>query len=155
MEDRIARLDHVSVDLLLYAQQQQWTTEGEMFSTNNLLQTLTDTYSVDAYILSNPSATAIITALLQGAAVLLPYDAARNHEPCCLGGEASHWAVLVGVLAPVSALRTDTGDGTRIILSHETPSTWTLAADAGIRHQLPKYAASCMMLAQTPKSWCL
>eukprot|EP00045_Choanoeca_perplexa_P007255 m.64343 g.64343 ORF g.64343 m.64343 type:complete len:282 (+) comp13998_c0_seq1:75-920(+) len=108
------QVDPESRDLLLYAQQKHWTSEGEMFSSSALLTTLLDTYTADAKLVHNPTAIIVTEALAQGAAVLLPYDAAPNHEPCQEHGEASHWAVLVGLLVPPLALRTDTGDGTRI-----------------------------------------
>ena len=37
------------------------------------------------------------------AALLVPYDCDRNHEPCDRGGVSAHWALIAGFLLPVES----------------------------------------------------
>eukprot|EP00730_Choanoeca_flexa_P007298 TRINITY_DN12308_c2_g8_i4.p1 TRINITY_DN12308_c2_g8~~TRINITY_DN12308_c2_g8_i4.p1 ORF type:complete len:293 (+),score=45.14 TRINITY_DN12308_c2_g8_i4:149-1027(+) len=103
MESRLARLDIDSADLLKYAIDQRLSTEGEMFSSSVLAKLITDTFDCSTQLLHAVDAAAIVTALLAGHPVLIPYDAAPNHEPCLDNGESSHWAVLLGAIVPTPA----------------------------------------------------
>ena len=41
----------------------------------------------------------LISALQQGALVLIPYDSDFNHSPCLKKGHKAHWALLVGFIS--------------------------------------------------------
>lgn len=84
--------------LLAFGREQGYTKQGEMFSAANLLQIaqqklnctgeLLRTDSIDCHIL--------LKVITEGGAVLVPYDADKDHTPCLAKGHEAHWCVLVG-----------------------------------------------------------
>ncbi|XP_039986101.1 UPF0692 protein C19orf54 homolog [Xiphias gladius] len=79
-----------------------YTTQGEMFSANNMALLAEEVCGCKAELLSGGlsgnNAAAIITHLWGRQPVLIPYDEDYNHEPCQRSGHRAHWAVASGVL---------------------------------------------------------
>ncbi|XP_031567272.1 UPF0692 protein C19orf54 homolog [Actinia tenebrosa] len=80
-----------------------FTSEGEMFSARNLATLAHKFYDLKTLVTENSfdDIQRIIDHLLRGNPLLVPYDAAPNHEPCLLKGRKSHWALLTGFLCAV------------------------------------------------------
>ncbi len=82
-----------------FAKQQGFTKRGEMFSTQYMQHVLKEHLKLRAEILQIQSLNEIklIELLLSSSqAILVPYDADKNHTPCLAGGHKAHWCVLVG-----------------------------------------------------------
>ncbi|KAF1394097.1 hypothetical protein PFLUV_G00022960 [Perca fluviatilis] len=79
-----------------------YTTQGEMFSVDNMALLAEEVCGCKAELLSGGlsgnNAAAIIAHLWGRQPVLIPYDEDYNHEPCQRSGHRAHWAVGSGVL---------------------------------------------------------
>lgn len=89
-------------NILSYAKQEGLTKQGEMFSAHTMNKIVTDHLHWQAKVLDIASEEwsleeMLIDILLGQTAVLVPYDADRNHSPCLAGGHRAHWCLLVGV----------------------------------------------------------
>ena len=82
---------------------------GELFSAEWMLQLATESIKFHhcsgkvcraEELLGSPLA--LIDSLLSGRALLVPYDADKDHTPCLRGGRKSHWCLLVGFAITLS-----------------------------------------------------
>ncbi|XP_053613718.1 actin maturation protease [Plodia interpunctella] len=98
--------DEITPDKLLnIAKTEGYTNNGEMFSCKNMMK-LTEKILYLAeisnvkYNLKNSGLCSkeIIEKLLEGAVLLVPYDADFNHSPCLKKGHTAHWALVCGVI---------------------------------------------------------
>lgn len=85
--------------VLEYAKQAGFTKQGEMFSVEYMQEIAEHHLSMSAKIINLESL--IQQSLLEllvseNNAVLIPYDADKNHTPCQAKGHKAHWCVLVG-----------------------------------------------------------
>ncbi|KIH64790.1 hypothetical protein ANCDUO_04896 [Ancylostoma duodenale] len=55
-------------------------------------------FPVEAEVLELPSSNKLVSLMMSGCAVMVPYDCDKNHEPALRNGHGAHWAVLVGFL---------------------------------------------------------
>ena len=84
--------------LLNFAKESGFSKQGEMFSVDYMLQIAkhhmdccgrsTHVHSLDPNM--------VILSILQREAILVPYDADKNHSPCLAKGHKAHWCILVG-----------------------------------------------------------
>ncbi|XP_052128819.1 UPF0692 protein C19orf54 homolog isoform X1 [Frankliniella occidentalis] len=92
----------VSVQALLNeAQSRGFSYQGEMFSVDDMASlALAVLPEVSVKIIAGlqDNRDAVVHSLAQGAILLVPYDADRNHEPCCRKGHKAHWAAVCGAL---------------------------------------------------------
>ena len=87
--------------LLDFARENGFSKQGEMFSIDYMLQIAeqhmdccgrsTHTHSLDV--------NTVMLSILQREAILVPYDADKNHSPCLAKGHKAHWCILVGFAA--------------------------------------------------------
>ena len=85
-------------NLLAMARSKGYSHQGEMYSTENLGQLAMEFYGLGCQVISDgfEDHHFIISELLKGSAVLVPYDADKNHKPCLENGHKAHWALLTG-----------------------------------------------------------
>ena len=85
-------------DLLCLAQKKGFTQHGDMFSAEDLAELSQLFYGLKSSVISNGLVDVehVLSNLSEGNPVLVPYDAAKNHEPCVAQGHRAHWAVLTG-----------------------------------------------------------
>ena len=85
-------------NLLAMARSKGYSYQGEMYSTENLGQLAGEFYGLGCRVISYgfEDRHFIISELLKGSAVLVPYDADKNHKPCLENGHKAHWALLTG-----------------------------------------------------------
>lgn len=86
--------------LLSMARSKGYSCQGEMYSTENLGRLAREFYGLGCQVISYgfEDHHLIVSELLKGSAVLVPYDADKNHKPCLENGNKAHWALLTGVL---------------------------------------------------------
>ena len=87
--------------LLDFAKESGFSKQGEMFSVEYMLQVAkhhmdccgrsTHIHSLDPNM--------VMLSILQREAMLVPYDADKNHSPCLAKGHKAHWCILVGFAA--------------------------------------------------------
>lgn len=96
-----------AADLLAKAQSKNFSNNGEMFSTSNLLELLQDVNTglyhnervFNSQLWSGALDCCEIKCTLRNKSLLLvPYDADVNHAPTALQGHKAHWAIVVGYL---------------------------------------------------------
>lgn len=92
-------------DLKLEAVAKGFTNNGEMFSVNNLSKLLTQSLeklNMQNYYTEVKTGSltdkAVISFLVDGGMILVPYDADANHSPCLKNGHKAHWALIVGII---------------------------------------------------------
>lgn len=92
------QLEQETGDLLCLAQKNGFTKQGEMFSAENLAELSTMSYGLHTLVAENgfEDHRLVLSHLAKRSPVLVPYDAAKNHEPCMAQGHRAHWAVLTG-----------------------------------------------------------
>lgn len=85
-------------NLLDMARSKGYSHQGEMYSTENLGQLAKEFYGLGCQVISYgfEDHHFIMSELLKGSAVLVPYDADKNHKPCLENGHKAHWALLTG-----------------------------------------------------------
>jgi len=89
--------------ILEYAVQNGLSRHGEMFSTSAMEQIIENHLLLKAQVVMvqshNYSALRdLIVQVVSGQkAVLVPYDADKDHRPCLARGHSAHWCLLVGV----------------------------------------------------------
>ena len=84
--------------LLTLARSRGFTCQGELYSAENIAQIAKESYKCNTNVVNHGFADIkmVILELLRGSAVLVPYDADRNHAPCMDNGHKAHWALLTG-----------------------------------------------------------
>ncbi|KAL9952406.1 hypothetical protein ACROYT_G039656 [Oculina patagonica] len=87
-------------NLLTMARSKGFSLQGEMYSAENLAQLAKEFFGLECQVISDGFADHpfVISELLKGSAVLVPYDADKNHKPCLEKGHKAHWALLTGFL---------------------------------------------------------
>ncbi len=87
-------------NLLTMARSKGFSLQGEMYSAENLAQLAQEFFGLGCRVISDGFVDRhfVISELLKGSAVLVPYDADRNHKPCLEKGQKAHWALLTGQL---------------------------------------------------------
>jgi len=83
-------------ELLQLAINMKITKQGEMFSAENMSLLVGKKFKRKCKVVTFDKRT-VISNLLDGKPILVPYDADSNYSPCCKTGHRSHWAVLTGV----------------------------------------------------------
>ena len=89
--------------MLVYAKEKGLSKQGEMFSVEYMSTITVNKLQLNARVIDTTNsqefnAVEILFQVLLGQeAVLVPYDADRNHSPCSARGHKAHWCVLVGV----------------------------------------------------------
>lgn len=91
--------------LLKLAQLRGFSHQGEMYSAENLAKLGKEFFGLECYVISNgfEDSNFVISEVLSGSAVLVPYDADKNHEPCMENGHRAHWALVTGFLCELQA----------------------------------------------------
>lgn len=89
--------------LLKMAQLKGFSCQGEMYSAENLAKLAKEFYGLECLVTSDGfrDDNFVISEVLKGSAVLVPYDADKNHEPCQENGHRAHWALVTGQLNSV------------------------------------------------------
>ncbi|KAJ2953074.1 hypothetical protein O0L34_g635 [Tuta absoluta] len=92
-------------EILSISKQEGYTSNGEMLSCKNMLKladkvlNLAEIQNVKFDLKTGGLFDdGIIKKLLNGACLLVPYDADCNHSPCLKQGHTAHWALVCGVL---------------------------------------------------------
>lgn len=87
--------------LLHEAQVKGYSYQGEMFSVDDMASLAKAMIpNITTQIITGllDKRDAVIHSLARGAILLVPYDADRNHQPCCRKGHKAHWAAVCGAL---------------------------------------------------------
>ena len=94
--------------LLKMAQSKRFSCQGEMYSAENLAKLAKEFYGVECLVKSDgfEDDNFVISEVLKGHAVLVPYDADKNHEPCLENGHRAHWTLITGQLIVVAMTAT-------------------------------------------------
>lgn len=84
--------------LLARAKDMGYSKQGEMFSAQNLLDLSHRELNCTGTVLQTNSVDVrdLLMALTEGKAIVVPYDADKDHSPCLAGGTKAHWCTLVG-----------------------------------------------------------
>ncbi|KAJ1529232.1 hypothetical protein ONE63_006035 [Megalurothrips usitatus] len=88
-------------DLLREAQTRGYSYQGEMFSVDDMASlALAFLPNVSVQVIEGlvENRDTVVHSLARGAVLLIPYDADRNHEPCCRRGHKAHWAAVCGAI---------------------------------------------------------
>lgn len=87
-------------NLLIMARSKGFSLQGEMYSAENLAQLAKEFYRLECQVVHDGFVDHlfVISELLKGSAVLVPYDADKNNKPCLEKGHKAHWALLTGQL---------------------------------------------------------
>lgn len=92
-------------ELLSIAKLEGYSNNGEMFSCEQMVRLAEKAHSLAE--IDNVKctlkqgglfSTEIVKILLNGAVLLVPYDADFNHSPCLRNGHTAHWALVCGVI---------------------------------------------------------
>ena len=85
------RTDAEALAMLQLVRERGYSKQGEMFDAEQLAQTVAAAYSCVAEVEEHWTVAGAVLHLLAGRVLLVPYDAAPNHEPClqgaCVGGK--------------------------------------------------------------------
>lgn len=89
-------------NILEYAVRKGLSKQGEMFSAHSLGEVIVNHLLLRAQVINMVSHTLLLPDLLVDvilghSAVLVPYDADKDHSPCLSQGHRAHWCLLVGV----------------------------------------------------------
>lgn len=101
LKSDFARHEEQELDnLLKLAQLRGFSEHGEMYSAENLAELAKEFYGHKCIVLNGGlnDGNFIVSEITGGSAVLVPYDADKNHEPCQQNGHRAHWALVTGVL---------------------------------------------------------
>lgn len=80
------RTDGEALALLEYVRQNGFSKQGEMFDASQLAEAMGASYPCSVHVEKDWTPAGAIHHLLAGRLLLVPYDAAPNHEPCLQGG---------------------------------------------------------------------
>lgn len=88
-------------NILEYARQNGLSRQGEIFSASSMEKIAVDHLQLQAQVVTVESHEALLGLVVQtissDKAVLVPYDADKDHTPCLAQGHSAHWCVLVGL----------------------------------------------------------
>ncbi|GJQ76233.1 hypothetical protein Trydic_g1972 [Trypoxylus dichotomus] len=104
-------------ELLKVAKQRGYTSNGEMFSADNLCKLANDFTTYTAFVYN------------------VPYDADKNHSPCLKNGHKAHWAAISGVI--------ETEEDMYVLAKHgksKNLAIWTLKILADSNSQLNEFS---------------
>lgn len=118
-------------NLLKMAQARGFSYQGEMYSAENLAKLAKEFYGFEYLVtrtaFEDTSNNFVISEVLKGNAVLIPYDADKNHEPCLENGHRAHWALITGILCELDGNSFDwtmcKQDDNMPMLFHASPSS--------------------------------
>lgn len=99
LKPEYARHEQQELDSLLkLAQLRGFSEHGEMYSAENLAELAKEFYGHNCVVLNGAlnDGNFIVSEIMRGSAVLVPYDADKNHEPCQQNGHRAHWALVTG-----------------------------------------------------------
>ena len=99
LKSDFARHEEQELDnLLKLAQLRGFSEHGEMYSAENLAELAKEFYGHKCIVLNGGlnDGNFIVSEITGGSAVLVPYDADKNHEPCQQNGHRAHWALVTG-----------------------------------------------------------
>ena len=84
--------------LLAQAMKKCYSKQGEMFSAANLLNLAQSELNCKGSLLNSKEIEVfdILSALTEKKAIVVPYDADKDHSPCLARGHRAHWCTLVG-----------------------------------------------------------
>jgi len=95
--------EEVSVDKVQeLAIKKGYSKQGEMFSVENMADLATTILDNESMIAVSDSID-MVSELLDGWILLVPYDCAHNHYPAMLLGKKAHWALITGFVLAVDA----------------------------------------------------
>ena len=99
--------------LLACAKEKGFSKQGEMFSAQNLFELAQSELNCTGAILRTDSVGAfgILTALSEGRAMVVPYDADKDHSPCLARGHKTHWCTLLGFAILTDSVLPECEDG--------------------------------------------
>ena len=91
--------------ILEYAVRHGLSKQGEMFSTDDMVRIVTDHLHLQAHVATMEDALLdLLVDVVSGQrAVVVPYDADKDHTPCLARGHRAHWCLLVGVCLMVES----------------------------------------------------
>ena len=103
--------------LLSKAKEKGYSNNGEMFSAQHLLNLATSELLCIGSLVDTTTVTPgdILTSIAQQRALVVPYDADKDHSPCLAQGHRAHWCTLVGFA--VTSLPPTEAPGTHVELS--------------------------------------
>ncbi|XP_034250446.1 UPF0692 protein C19orf54 [Thrips palmi] len=87
--------------LLHEAQMRGYSYRGEMFSVDDMASlALASIPNISIQVINGllEKRDTVVHSLARGGILLVPYDADRNHQPCCRKGHKAHWAAVCGAL---------------------------------------------------------
>lgn len=84
--------------LLQFAKDGSLTKQGEMFSAEYMAQVASTALRCSSKVIdiNSLSPCDLILSVLSREAILIPYDADKDHSPCLANGHKSHWCLVVG-----------------------------------------------------------
>ncbi|XP_059058293.1 actin maturation protease [Achroia grisella] len=91
-------------EMLNIAKMEGYTNNGEMFSCKNMIELTKKVFNLAEINVrfslqcGGLFSKMTIERLLNGAALLVPYDADFNHSPCLKRGHKAHWALVCGII---------------------------------------------------------
>lgn len=92
-------------EILSIAKLESFSNNGEMFSCNNMAKlaekvfSLVDIENVKCSVKNGGLySKETIDKMLEGAVLLVPYDADCNHSPCLKNGHTAHWGLICGII---------------------------------------------------------
>jgi hypothetical protein len=102
LEGGLEPMDQIHPERILeYAIQNGFSRHGEMFNASSMVKIAEDHLHFRAQTLSLKSHETLLELLVGAAsgnrAVLMPYDADKDHTPCLAQGHSAHWCLLTGV----------------------------------------------------------
>lgn len=94
VNSRVVPPDH----LLTCAKERGYSKQGEMFSAQNLLELAKSELYCTGKLLNASciSVRELLTFITESKAIVVPYDADKDHSPCLARGHKAHWCTLVG-----------------------------------------------------------
>ena len=104
--------------LLASAREKGYSINGEMFSAQHLLDLARSELKCTGSLVDTTTVNTaeVLTAIASKSALVVPYDADKDHSPCLARGHRAHWCTLVG-FAIVATSRPSIATGTHIDLS--------------------------------------
>lgn len=109
---------HSPEQLLSKARKKGYSNNGEIFSAQHLLDLATSELQCKGSLVHTTTVTSgdILTSIAQRRALVVPYDADKDHSPCLAQGHRAHWCTLVG-FAVTSLPPPTVAPGTHVELS--------------------------------------
>ena len=137
--------------LLARATDMGYSKQGEMFSALNLLDLAHRELQCTGTVLQTSSVDVrdLLMALTEGKAIVVPYDADKDHSPCLARGTKAHWCTLVGFAVLSDSLSVCREDPNDVLISLTPKSARHLLC-----HELMEVDVNSVYLfARHGKSW--